>query len=212
MARAPLRIGLTGGIATGKSTVAAAFADRDVPVFSADDIAHELTGIGAPLLTGIHQAFGSAVFNDDGSLDRRALADRVFTDAAARERLERLLHPPIREALRARVAACDAEYCILEIPLLHRRDVGTLVDRVLVVDIPPAEQIRRLRARDDIDSERAERVLAAQPDRESRLALADDVFVNGDREGLEAEVERLHDMYLDIARRGDPGRPGRRPR
>ncbi len=212
MAHAPLRIGLTGGIATGKSTVATAFAERGVPVFSADEIAHRLTGPGAPLLTAIHHAFGSAVFDDEGRLDRRALADRVFHDAGARERLERLLHPPIREALRAHVAGCEAEYCILEIPLLQRQDIGTLVDRVLVVDIPPAEQLRRLMSRDDLDHERAELIVAAQPDRAARLALADDILVNGDRADLEVEVERLHDLYLDIARRGDPGRPGRRTR
>lgn len=212
MARTPLRVGLTGGIAAGKSTVAAAFAARGIPVFSADEIAHRLTGAGAPLLVGIRNAFGAAVFNDDGTLDRRALADLVFADAEARRRLERLLHPPIREALRARIAACDADYCIVEIPLLGRADVGTLVDRVLVVDIPPAEQVRRLAARDDIGRDRAERMLAAQPDRESRLALADDVLVNGDPSALDATVERLHDLYLDIVRRGDPGRPGIRPR
>lgn len=211
MVRAPLRVGLTGGIATGKTTVAAAFAALGVPVISADAIAHEITAPGSPSLAGIRNAFGPGMFGPDGALDRQALADRVFADEGERVKLERLLHPPIRERLRKLAAECESDYCILEIPLLGRADVGTLVDRVLVVDVPPTEQERRLRERDGIDADRARAIMAAQPSRTERLELADDVLVSGDAGELESAVERLHDLYLDIARRGDPGRPGIRP-
>lgn len=211
MARTPLRVGLTGGAAAGKSTVAAAFARRGVSVFSADHIAHELTAPGAPLLADIRDAFGAAVFDADGALDRPVLAATVFGDRAARRRLEAILHPPIREALKVRVRGCDTEYCMIEIPLLAESDIGPLVDRVLVVDLAPDEQLRRMTARDRVDEAHARRVLSAQPDRAERLALADDVLVNdGGPDTVDAQVERLHALYLDIAHHGDPGRPGLR--
>ena len=142
-----LRVGLTGGVASGKSTVAALFAARGVPVFSADAVSHDLTRPGAPALRQIRDAFGDPVFDNAGALDRRALARRVFDDPAARGRLEAILHPPIVAALTAQATAIDAPYCLIEIPLLQPRHVGPLVDRVLVVDVPIEVQRRRLRDR-----------------------------------------------------------------
>lgn len=204
-----LRVGLTGGAAAGKSTVAAAFAELGVPVYSADAIAHELTGDGAPLLDDLRREFGDAVFTPDGNLDRRALGNRVFGDEGARQRLEALLHPPIRARLRALAAGTADDYCILEIPLLLQRDLGKLVDRVLVVTAPAEERVRRLVSRDGRSETTARAVLAAQPDDATYLALADDVIDNGgDTTGLTAHIARLDRLYRDIATQGDPGRPG----
>jgi dephospho-CoA kinase len=199
-----LRVGLTGGVAAGKSTVARLFAERGAPVLSADAVSHDLTAPGAPLLEDLRAAFGTEVFAADGALDRRALANRVFADDDARARLEALLHPPILAALAERAAAIHAPYCVIEIPLLESRHVGPLVDRVLVVDAPPAAQLARLRARDHLDAAAAQQRLDAQMDRAARLAFADDVLENdGDPAALAARVDELHALYTRVARRGE---------
>lgn len=199
----PLRIGLTGGAASGKSTVAACFARLGVPVLSADDTARELTAPGTPMLESIRARFGPGVTRADGGLDRAALRERVFDDDIARGDLERMLHPEIRARLHAEAAAAVGPYVVLEIPLLRPQDVGTLVDRVLVVDLQEALQLERIEARDGIDEPLARRIMASQPSRTERLAMADDVIDNG---GSEADVtdavERLHSRYLEIARSG----------
>ncbi len=207
----PLRIGLTGGIASGKSTVADVFRSLGVPVHSADAIAHELTAPGSPLLQDIRTRFGDDVFASDGSLNRAALADVVFNDTTARLDLETLLHPAVRDRLREDIAAAGGDYCIVEIPLLRREDIGKTVDRVLVVDLPPLLQRERLRARDYRSEQVVDGILAAQPSRQGRLELADDVLDNSrDIATLLGEVQVLDALYRDIAVRGDPGRPGLR--
>lgn len=204
-----LRVGLTGGAAAGKSTVAAAFAALGVPVYSADAIAHELTASEAPLLDDLRVAFGGGIFAPDGALDRRALGQRVFNDADARRRLESLLHPPIRARLRALAAASADDYCIIEIPLLEQRDLGTLVDRVLVVTAPATDRVRRLVTRDGRSEADAHALLASQPDDDHYRALADDRIDNTtDTAALTASIARLDRQYRDIATQGDPGRPG----
>lgn len=204
-----LRVGLTGGAAAGKSTVAAAFAERRVPVFSADDIAHMLTAPGAPMLARIRAEFGAAVFDGAGALDRQALAARVFGDDAARQRLERLLHPPIRAELDRLAAATPAPYCVLEIPLLTAADVGTLVDRVLLVELTPEQQVARLTETRGLDPGRAQAVIAAQPAPQARQALADDVFVNdGAPSAIPAAVDTLDALYRTIAADRDGDHPG----
>lgn len=204
-----LRVGLTGGAAAGKSTVAAAFAELGIPVYSADAIAHELTDKDAPLLDQLRTVFGDGVFSADGALDRRALGKIVFTDDDARQRLEALLHPPIRARLRALADASVDDYCILEVPLLDQRDLGTLVDRVLVVTAPDAKRVQRLVARDDRSEADARALLTTQPDEDGYRALADDTIDNsGDTSTLAASIARLDRLYRDIATQGDPGRPG----
>jgi dephospho-CoA kinase len=200
----PLRVGLTGGVASGKTTVGESFARRGVPTFSADRIAHDLTRHGGPALAEIRAEFGDGVFASDGSLDRTALAERIFTDAAARGRLERILHPPIVEALASLTAASAAPYCVVEIPLLEPHHIGPLVDRVLVVDVSPDTQIDRLQALRGLTRDAAERRLGAQKPREARLAMADDVIRNdGLPADLEPQVDALHALYIDLARRGE---------
>lgn len=200
----PLRVGLTGGVASGKSTVSELFARHGVPTFSADQIAHDLTRPGGPALAAVRAEFGEGVFAPDGALDRAALADEIFANPDARTRLERILHPPIVEALATLTATCGAPYCVVEIPLLEPHHIGALVDRVLVVDAAPEAQIQRLRARSGLTREAAQRRLDAQKSRESRLAMADNVIHN---DGLPAElgpqVDHLHALYMDLARRGE---------
>lgn len=204
-----LRVGLTGGAAAGKSTVAAGFATLGVPVYSADAVAHELTCDGSPLLDDLRREFGKEIFTPGGSLDRHALADRVFSDTDARQRLEALLHPPIRERLQAMAATAADDYCIIEIPLLRQHDIGKLVDRVLVVTAPEADRIRRLMVRDGRSEAAARALLAAQADEQGYRALSDDLVDNtGDLSGLTAHIARLDRFYRDIAAHGDPGRPG----
>src|SRR5690606_20981910 len=166
-----LTIGLTGGIASGKSTVAELFAALGVPVIDTDVIAREVVEPGEPGLAAIRDAFGAEVLTPDGRLDRRRLREIVFADAAKRRRLESILHPLIRERTLARLAAVrNAPYAIVVVPLLVETDFGKLVDRVLVVDVPVDAQLERLASRDGIDRAAAEAMVAAQASRETRLA------------------------------------------
>lgn len=190
-------VALTGGIASGKSATAARFAQLGVPIFDADTLAHDLVGVGQPALAEIATQFGAQMLTPAGELDRRRLRECVFADAAARRRLEAILHPRIRDLLLAQAQACTAPYCVVAIPLLAEcRSDYAWVDRVLTTDVPRAVQVVRL-ARRGIDPVLAERMLGAQVSREQRLALADDIIDNtGPLAALDATVARLHQRYL----------------
>lgn len=206
-----MRVGLTGGIASGKSTVSRLFADLGVPVLDTDEIARDVVAPGSFGLERVAAAFGGEVLAGDGSLDRGALRRLVFTDPERRERLERLVHPLIMRALRERSAAAGGAYQVHVIPLLAEKGLAGEVDRVLVVDCPEEAQRRRLMERDGETAESAARMLAAQAARRERLAIADDVLANeGDLGALPAAVARLHDFYRELAMAGDPGAPGLR--
>jgi dephospho-CoA kinase len=199
-------VGLTGGIGSGKSTVADLFAELGTPVIDTDVFARELTAPGGAALEAIHALFGDAVMQADGTLDRAALRRLVFADSASRRQLEAVLHPRIRQAVDRALAALDAPYALVVIPLLVEtggyRDV---LDRVLVVDCPEALQIARVAARSGLARDEAKAILAAQAGRAERLAAADDVIVNtGTREALRAEVARLHRHYLALAAAASP--------
>ncbi len=190
-------IGLTGGIGSGKSTVAGMFARRGVPVIDTDLIARELVAPGQPALARIAELFGGGILAADGSLDRAAMRRRVFGDDDARRQLEALLHPLIREEAMRRLQTLDTPYCLLVIPLLVENGGWPVIDRVLVVDAPEESRIRRTMQRDGLDEATLRAILAAQCDPASRLAAADDVLVNdGPPEALEAKVETLHRRYL----------------
>lgn len=191
-------VALTGGIASGKSAVAERFAAHGVEVVDADLVAREVVAPGTPGLAEIVQAFGGDLIDADGHLRRRALRERVFGDAAARRRLEAIVHPRVRARLYERARNARGPYLVLAIPLLVESDGAyDWVDRVLLVDVPRGVQIARLTARDATTPALAEAMLAAQATREARLARADDVIVNdGSLEALDAEVERLHRDYL----------------
>ena len=196
----PLRIGLTGGIASGKSTVARLFAALGIPVLDTDVIAREVTAPGAPVLARIAARFG-AVLTPAGELDRRALRHIVFADSQARADLESLLHPLILERLEQLSAAAGGPYQLLVLPLLVEGHHAQQVDRVLVVDCEQARQIARLQARDGSTLEEARAILDAQVSRAQRLAAADDVITNdADITALRDRVETLHAAYLALAR------------
>src|SRR5690606_5264665 len=157
-----LRIGLTGGIGSGKSTVAQLFARRGVPVIDTDVIAREVVEPGQPAIAEIERAFGRKVLDDAGRLDRAALRRRVFVDPSARARLDATLRPRVRAEVERRLAALEAPYCLVVVPLLVETNFVDLIDRVLVVDADEALQIARTSARDAVPPESVERVMAAQ--------------------------------------------------
>lgn len=193
-------VALTGGIASGKSEVERRFAARGVEIIDADLVAREVIAIGSPGLAQIVAAFGSTVLGADGALDRRAMRERVFADASARQRLESIIHPLVRTTLRERAARVRSAYGMLVIPLFVESGEYHWVDRVLVVDVPRETQLQRLLARDGITEKLAEAMLDAQASREQRLAVADDVIDNGtDLVALDAAVEVLHRRYLQLA-------------
>ncbi len=199
--RRPLRIGLTGGIGCGKSTVAKLFMGLQVPVIDTDTLARELVAPGQPALQQIAARFGRGVLCEDGTLDRAKLRAQVFSDRQARHDLERILHPLIRAKMREKLRQMDAAYCILEIPLLLESGWEDEVDRILVVDTPPELQMERILQRGRLTREEAEQIIATQRDREQRLAAADDIITNeGDIHHLEEQVKQLHNRYQEMAR------------
>lgn len=193
-------VGLTGGIGSGKSTVAAAFGALGAPVIDADEIGRELTRPGQPALTQIVEAFGNEVLDNAGRLKRALLRQWVFNDDARRARLEAILHPLIYAQMSARLASIQGDYCILCVPLLLESKHNDLVQRILVVDAPEALQYSRVRARDGLTDEEIAAVLKAQCARAERLARAHDVINNdGDLESLKEQVRRLHLYYQGLA-------------
>lgn len=208
---APMRIGLTGGIASGKSTVADLFAKRGIPVLDTDLIAREVVRPGSDGLRQVVAEFGSTALSEDGSLDRRGMRERVFSNDDARARLEAILHPLIRARLEEMSADAGGPYQVHVVPLLIESGLQRAVDRVLVVDCSQAAQAARLLARDDEDEETAGKMIAAQSARQRRLAAADDVIVNdGAKADLEALVDRLDRFYRELAASGEFRRKGLR--
>jgi dephospho-CoA kinase len=204
-----LTVGLTGGVASGKSTVADALRALGAPVLDADQVAREVVARGSPALERIREAFGPDYLTADGELDRAKMRRHVFAQPEARRALERITHPAIRERLAAWRDAQGGPYCVLEVSILVESGMDALVDRVLVVDAPEAAQVERLRRRDRVGEEAARQVLAAQAPRKERLARADDVIANtGTVEALRAAATKLHAFYLELARAGQPRAPG----
>lgn len=193
------RVGLTGGIASGKSAVSACFERLGVPVIDTDALAREAVAPGSDGLGAVVARFGPDVLQTDGALDRRALRKIVFADPKARQDLESIVHPRIHALLESRIAKLRAPYCVLAIPLLI--EGGRIsVDRILVVDCPREVQLTRLLARDGETLAGAEAILAAQASREVRIARADDIIDNtGPLESLDARVRELHEQYLVLA-------------
>lgn len=200
-----LRIGLTGGIGSGKSVVAERFAALGIPVIDADVLARELVAPGQPALSEILEAFGTEFLKADGTLDRAALRAHVFSHPTARTRLEAILHPAIRAEMLRRLQALSAPYCILVIPLLIETGQSNLVDRILLVDVDPSIQHQRIAHRDGLTESEIDAILAAQADRQARLDAADDVIDNSGEPGeLDAQVGDLHARYLTLADARDP--------
>lgn len=195
-----LRIGLTGGVASGKTAAAQIFARLGAPVVDADELARAALAPGSPALARVADALGREYLAADGSLDRARLRRAVFARPELRARLEAIVHPEVRERLAERLAGIDAPYVVLVVPLLVETGYARLVDRVLVVDCPEELQVRRLLARDGGTEAGARRMLAAQASRAERLAAADDVIVNdAGLDRLRAAVAGLHEHYLALA-------------
>ena len=194
-----LRIGLTGGIGSGKTTVASLFAELGVPVIDADVLAHELTKPGEPATAEILSVFGPGVA-DNGGINRALLAQRVFGDPDARKQLEAILHPRIRAAIHGLIQNIQAPYCLLVIPLLVETQQQDLVDRILVVDSEDQIRLSRVQQRDGRSEAEIRKIMQAQVGRKERLAAADDRIINENgMDELKAQVRELHDKYLLLA-------------
>lgn len=190
-------VGLTGGVASGKSLVSTAFRQLGVPVLDADQVSRAVVEAGQPALAEIAAEFGAEALLADGTLDRRRMREIVFADPEARRRLERITHPRIREHIRDWMDAQTAAYCMLENAILFESGMDALVDRVLVVDVPEDLQRERLTQRDGIDATLVRQMMAAQSPRALRVERADDLLLNTGTPTETAEaVLRLHQAYL----------------
>ncbi len=196
-----LKIGLTGGIGCGKSTVAYYFAELGITVIDADVISHRITAAGSEAYNKIVDKFSTEVLQQNGELDRRYLRDLIFQDADAKKWLEKLLHPVIMQEMLILAEKAESPYCVLVIPLLLECDLQDSVDMILVVDAPEDMQIQRDMERDNITQTEVEAIMATQVSREQRLAAANDVIVNdGSASELKTHVKKLHEKYLEYGK------------
>ena len=193
-------VALTGGIGSGKSTVSDAFARFGIDVVDADVIARQVVAPGTQALAAIEQHFGADILNQDGSLNRRVLRDRVFASTPEKSWLNGLLHPLIHQQTQRQIAEATSPYVLWVVPLLVENQLQNKADRVLVIDVSPETQILRTMQRDGVSRQHAEQILAAQATREARLAVANDVIDNnGAPDAIASDVARLHATYLEYA-------------
>lgn len=193
-------VALTGGIGSGKSTVADAFAALGVNIVDADILARQVVEPGSEALHAIAGHFGAEILLADGSLNRRLLREHIFASPAEKAWLNGLLHPLIHKMTQRHIAQATSPYVLWVVPLLVENQLYDRADRVLVVDVPVETQISRTMQRDGVSREHAEKILAAQATREARLAIADDVIDNnGAPDAIASDVARLHAAYLNYA-------------
>lgn len=199
MTRRVFTVVLTGGIASGKTSVSDRFRRLGVPVIDTDVIARQLVEPGQPALARIAEIFGSGILDSTGGLDRKKMRGAIFSNPNKKAQLEQVLHPLIGEEVMKRLEQVSAPYCILVVPLFAESGAYRWVDRVLLVDVSEEQQIRRVMLRDDIGREQAEAILEAQASRAERVALADDVIDNsGPLDELEGKIEALHQKYSSL--------------
>lgn len=195
-------VALTGGIGSGKSTVADAFSQRGITIVDADVIARQVVEPGRPALSAIAEHFGVEILQQEGSLNRRLLREKIFKSPDEKRWLNNLLHPLIQQQTQTEIAHASSPYVLWVVPLLVENNLHSKADRVLVVDVSPEIQIARTINRDNVSRQHAEQILAAQATRDERLAVADDVINNdGSPELVAAHVDRLHSQYLKLASR-----------
>ena len=195
-----LKIGLTGGVACGKSTVCKIFSQLGIAVIDADEIAHELVEVGKPCYLDIINTFGTAFLLKNQQIDRAKLRQLIFSNRVAKLQLETILHPSIRRELIERSHKVKSAYCILAVPLLIETNMDTAVDRILIIDITEKNQLDRLCKRDHIAPTLANNMIHQQSDRLQRLVMADDVISNNTGvQKLENSIKLLHETYLKIA-------------
>ncbi|MDD2724108.1 MAG: dephospho-CoA kinase [Methylovulum sp.] len=195
-----LKVGLTGGIGCGKTTVALLFAQQGVPIIDADAIAHALVQQGQPALAEIRDTWGKEILTKDGSLDRARLRDLIFTCPKEKHKLESILHPLVFRDIQMAAGKVTADYCVISIPLLFETGMASLVDRVLVIDCPTDTQIRRVKHRDHLSSEQIQAIIDTQVTRDFRATHADDLIENTEtNDKLAEQVKKLHNLYLSIS-------------
>ncbi|MFZ8927828.1 MAG: dephospho-CoA kinase [Gammaproteobacteria bacterium] len=193
-------VGLTGGIGSGKTTVANLFSRQGIEIIDADEISRTLVKTGSPALEAIIKHFGSSITDAEGNLDRKQLRELVFADNAEKEWLENLLHPLVRQEIQRQVAASSSQYVIIVVPLLLESENYSDVDRILVIDVPEDVQLERIKKRDGSSETLARSMMDAQMKREGRLESADDVISNNSSmDSLEKQVKNLHHQYLQLS-------------
>jgi dephospho-CoA kinase len=201
-AAARFSIGLTGGIGSGKTTVADMLAARGAALIDTDQIAHRLTAPGGAAIAAIHAQFGEAFLTAEGAMDRTKMREYVFAEPAAKARLEAILHPLIRIGTEQAAAEAQGEYLVFVVPLLvESGSWKDRVSRVLVVDCPEELQVKRVMSRSGLSEQQVRAIIAVQASRQARLAAADDIVRNdGGPDALEPQVEQLHALYASLAR------------
>jgi len=194
-----LKIGLTGGIGSGKSTACEIFSELGVPVIDADVIAHELVKPGMPAFNEIKIIFGTAIISSDGTLDRKIIRDKVFANEIDRKKLENILHPAVYEEISIQVKNINSKYCIISIPLLLETNASKTVDRILVIDVPRKLQLERASNRDRTNKSDIDAIIDSQISRKDRLSAANDIVDNkGNINDLRKKICDLHEFYLNI--------------
>ena len=195
-----LRIGLTGGIGSGKSTAAKLFAQHGIKVIDADVISHALSHQGQPAYDHIVQHFGEQAVMNDGELDRNWLRERVFSDPADKQALENILHPAVRSTMEIQLTAVESPYCVLVVPLLIETGFSDMVDRILVVLASEANRIERVRKRSDLSEQQVRNIINTQATDAGRLEVAHDVVTNdGPLHALQGQVDALDRKYRELA-------------
>lgn len=197
-----LKIGLTGGIGCGKSTVSRLFSEWGVPIIDADDIAHDLVQARQPALQTIKQTFGSEILLENGELNRATLKALIFANPAAKQQLEAILHPLVFQEIAQQIHPLTTDYCIVSIPLLFETHAESLVNRILVVNCDVETQIERVKQRDNLPIERIHAIMATQVSAAFRQKHADDIIDNSKNNAELAEhVKTLHNFYLSLRSR-----------
>ena len=195
------KVGLTGGIASGKSTICQLFSQHNIPIIDADIIARKLVEPNKDAFKEIVQLFGKEILQNDGTLNRKQLRQLIFSNKKSKQQLESILHPRIRQQLLQQSEQQNANYCILVIPLLVEANMSDLVDHIVVVDIEEEQQLKRLCLRDNISLSDAQSIIKSQSSREERLAIADDVIANNNStESLSQVINELHKKYCNLAK------------
>jgi dephospho-CoA kinase len=195
------KVGLTGGVASGKSTVTSLFHDKyQIDIIDADRIAHALLSQGSPCYIEVVDTFGKSVLLENGEINRRYLRERIFHEPSAKQQLEAILHPAIHQQLLSKAESASSPYCILSVPLLIEVGMHKEVDRVCVIDVSENTQLERLTSRDKVSTETALGMINSQCDRQVRLQYADDIINNNDSvDSLAHQVAQLHELYLNFA-------------
>jgi dephospho-CoA kinase len=194
-----LKIGLTGGIGSGKSTACEIFSELGIPVIDADIIAHDLVRPGKPAFEEITKIFGKEIISNDGTLDRKKIRDQIFANETERKKLEDILHPAIYREITHQTENLNSGYCIISIPLLLETGASGIVDRVLIIDVSREFQLSRASVRDSSSKSDIEAIIDSQISREDRLAAAADIIDNeGDFDRLRKKITELHEFYSSI--------------